>query len=45
MWLDRNVSIDTNLIVWITRFPMEGEDSSLLFTNNSNEKKNLKRMK
>jgi hypothetical protein len=32
LWLDRPVSIDIELIAWITGFPSKGEDPSLLFT-------------
>jgi hypothetical protein len=39
LWLDRPMSIDTELIAWIIGFPMTGEDPSILFTDKSNEKR------
>jgi hypothetical protein len=45
LWLGRTLSIDTEMIVKITGFPMEGEDPSILFTDKSNEKALSKKMK
>jgi hypothetical protein len=38
LWLDRSVSIDTNLIVHITGLQSQGEDPSLIFSDKKNEK-------
>jgi hypothetical protein len=45
MWLDRPVSIDTDLIVHITGLPSQGEDPSLLFFDKKNEKSLSESMK
>jgi hypothetical protein len=31
MWLDKPISIETNLIARITRLPTQGEDPTMLF--------------
>jgi hypothetical protein len=38
LWLNRPVSIDTDLIVHITGLPSQGEDPSLIFSDKKNEK-------
>jgi len=45
LWLDRLVSIDTKIIVWITKSPSVGEDPLPLFTYKLNEKELAERMK
>jgi hypothetical protein len=45
MWLDPPVSIDTQLIVWITGLPKAGEDPTPLFTNKVGEKAQSESMK
>jgi hypothetical protein len=45
LWMDKFVSIDTELSAWKTGFPMVWEDPSPFFSDNSNEKSLLKRMK
>jgi hypothetical protein len=45
LWLDPPVSIDTQLIAWITSFPKEREDLTTLFTNKVGEKELLESMK
>jgi hypothetical protein len=45
LWLDRSVSIDTYLTMHITGLPSQGEDASLLFSDQKNEKDLSERMK
>jgi len=44
-WLDRAMSIDTQLIVWITKLPSTREYPLPLFTDKSKEKSLLEKMK
>jgi hypothetical protein len=45
LWIDPPVSIDTQLIAWITGFPKEREDPTTLFTNKAGEKPLSENMK
>jgi hypothetical protein len=45
LWLDREVSIDTQLIMRIIRLPSTGEEPLPLFTDKSKDKSLSKKMK
>jgi len=45
LWLDRPISIEIELIVWISRLPSKFEDPLLLFTDKTKDKALEERMK